>query len=830
MNVLLRKPPIMVLLLFFGFPLFSTAQQVVNDTIFENQTFEYTFTSDPNDPALVDAPLYGTISWVEVSPFNYEVVYTPSDGFTGDDSFRFLVWKNTSPFFTYEYLKFNIHVAPSLVTAVHDYGTTTINQPITIDVLANDISSSGVLNLTNIPLVNHGSATFNPGESTITFTPDTDFKGSAYLNYVVCDDIGTCDNGTVSIFVLSNDTPQTDTVSLFTRKNTSQVVFVPPAYVLTTGPTNGTYDDTGEVPYYTPDPDYTGNDYLTYDFNGVDKVIEMIVLDLEENGFAFDDYVYMTPYEGEREINVLENDEYGIMSDCWELTSDAQYGTVEWIIGQDGVGVPRYTPSAGFIGVDWFTYSICPPGGNGSNVETATVYVFVSNYEPSATNFYMTTPKVTPLIVGYSVPISDFSFEVTVDANMGTVEFFEGDVDTVIYGQQVTGYNLVIYTPDANVSSGVDHFELEYCVTTNNICNYQKTVKIDVEILDIGDGTEPMCIDDCIWAGDTNFDGAVNMEDLLPLGLNMGEVGVPRQDVNLSQWYGQYGDDWDAYMPIDLKHLDTDGDSVITGLDTFAISNFYGNTHSLTPAEVPFYEYQIILEGDIFAEPGDLVTMNLLLGTNDDPASNVYGFTFPFQYDENSIEPSSVYVDFTTGSWLSYNSPVLHMSNNNLEGLVESGFTRTNGISASGYGSIGTLSFVIIDDVDVFRKSEEAYQLTIGGGTSTMMNGAGRTFGVNIQGAQITIRPHEEDAPITADQLKVFPNPTSLDFINLHLNGGNEFERAVVYDMTGRMMYDTGKMLSNHTQLPVSDLRNGVYAVQVYTQKGVITKKFEVMR
>jgi hypothetical protein len=90
-----------------------------------------------------------------------------------------------------------------------------------------------------------------------------------------------------------------------------------------------------------------------------------------------------------------------------------------------------------------------------------------------------------------------------------------------------------------------------------------------------------MCFDDCIWAGDTNFDGIVNMEDLLPIGLCMGEVGIPRQDVNLSaQWYGQYGDDWSPYAPMDLKHLDTDGDSIITALDTVAINNFYGNTHS----------------------------------------------------------------------------------------------------------------------------------------------------------------------------------------------------------------------------------------------------------
>jgi hypothetical protein len=827
MNILLRKQPFLVLLLLLGLPILGFAQQTVKDTIFENQPYEYTFVSSPNPPSLINAPQYGTIGWTEVSQFNYELTYNPDPGFTGDDEFRFLIWQSVTSF---SYWTFKIHVAPSLVTAVHDYATTMVNQPVTIDVLSNDFSSNDVFILTGIPLVNHGDASYAVNGNEIVFTPATDFEGLAYLNYIVCDDIGTCDNGTVSIFVMGANAPQSDTTTLFTRKEVPQVVFVPPAYVLLNGPQDGTYDDSGDVPLYTPDDGFTGKDYIDFNYNGILKVIEIVVLDLEDNTYAFDDRVYMTPYEGEREINVLENDEYGIASDCWQLTSGAQYGTVEWIFGQDAKGVPRYTPAPGFTGVDWFTYTICPPGGNPGNVETATVYVFVSNYEPAASNFYMTTPKLTPLVIGYNVPIPDFSFEVTVQPDLGTVSFMQGNVDTVIYGQQVTGYNLILYIPDASVNAGVDDFELEYCVTTNGTCNYQKTVKIDVEILDIGDGSGPMCIDDCVWAGDTNFDGVVNMEDLLPIGLSMGEVGVPRPDVNLSLWYGQYGDDWDPYATLDLKHLDTDGDSIISALDTFAISNFYGNTHAITPAEVPFYDYQIILSGDIFAGPGDLVQMDMLLGTNTDPASNVYGFTFPFNYDPNTVVPESVNIDFGTGSWLSYNSPVLHMSNNNMEGLLESGFTRTNGISASGYGAVGTLGFIVTDDLDIFKRGEESLSINVGGGTSTVMTGSGMTFGVNIQEAQIILRPNDEDTPVTEDQLIVYPNPTTLDFINLHLNGGNEFERAQVYDLTGRLLYDSGNMLSNRAQLPVNELHNGIYVLSVYTKSGIINKKFEVMR
>lgn len=53
-----------------------------------------------------------------------------------------------------------------------------------------------------------------------------------------------------------------------------------------------------------------------------------------------------------------------------------------------------------------------------------------------------------------------------------------------------------------------------------------------------------MCFDDCIWFGDVNFDGIVDMEDLLIIGWVIGEVGVLCVDVNFDFWYGKYGDDW----------------------------------------------------------------------------------------------------------------------------------------------------------------------------------------------------------------------------------------------------------------------------------------------
>ncbi|MCB0616184.1 MAG: T9SS type A sorting domain-containing protein, partial [Phaeodactylibacter sp.] len=803
-------------------------------TIFEGQAYEYSFRSEPNPPGIPIQPQNGTAYWSSAGQsFEYILRYTPDDGFIGYDTMRLSYFKRIgSSAFLPRTVTFYITVDTAQVFARPDYATTPVGQSVTLNVVENDSTTNGGLLLKNIPLVNNGVATL-AGDSSITFTPAPGFEGVAYLNYVVCDAVGICDNGTASFFVIGPSASQPDTVRIFTRKNRPQAVFVPYDYVLVGSPSNGIFDESGDYPVYTPNTNYIGLDYISFDYNGVSKVIEIKVLDIRDNKFAIDDRAYMTPYDGTKEINVLANDLYGSSSGCFQLVGSAQYGSAEWVSGQDARGVVRYTPPAGFTGVDWFTYSICEPGSPG-NVETATVHVFVSNFEPSSSLFQMSTPKLTPLVIGYSVPIQQFSFSIEAPANLGTVVFLPGQVDTTIYGRQVTGYNLIVYIPGVNVTSGRDEFELNYCVMDNGGCSYEKTVKVEVDILDIGDGSEPMCFDDCVWSGDTNFDGVVNMKDLLPIGLCMGEVGIPRSEVNLAQWYGQYGDDWRApfqQAPIDLKHLDTDGDSIITALDTFAISSFYGRTHSLTAVDIPFFEHEIVLSGDLFAQPGDYIELPMLMGASNDPAKNVYGFTFPFQYNPNVVIPGSVTLDFETNSWIAYNSPILYMSKNNQSGLVEAGFTRTNGIAADGYGRIGKVGFIISDDIDGFRPGAEGLSFDVGGGVATVMNSAGMSYGVNVQSVTIHIvPPPEEKTGIDPDQLKLYPNPTDLGFINVHLNGGLDFERVLMYDLTGRQVFDTGNVLARRMQLPVGQLNSGMYFLSVYTPEGVINKKFEVLR
>lgn len=836
MNVILRNLLTFVFLL-SGVVLFGQSIVTLNLETYGNTSVDHQFSSSPGPASVHADPSHGQVQLTYTGSFTWECIYTPDEDYYGPDYFELYYFAGTL-----KTLQVHVDVLPAKVVAVRDYSNTMTGTPVTIEVLANDFSSNDVFILSAIPAVNNGWAEFEPGASTITFHPDAEFSGLTHLNYVVCDGAGTCDNGTVSITVMPTE-EVTDTLRIFTKKNLEQVVLVPPAYTLEAGwPQNGIFDNSDETPVYMPNPDFTGIDYLYFTHNGEQTVVIIEVLDAVENVFLFNDEYFTTSSES-IEFNVLNNDLYGFTTGCVGI-GEPQYGTLMHSGNSPNMqkGEVIYIPPADFTGVDYFDYIGHSGATCGSPEESARVYIHVSNFEPVSDKFYMSTPKLTPLLIGYDLPVTSYSFSIIEQGDLGEVIYMPGYVDTEIYGKQITGYNLLIYIPNedlgpfaAGETSWNDEFEIGYCaLDIEGNCAVEKTVKIEMEILDIGSSDEPMCFDDCVWRGDTNFDGMVNLQDLLPIGLEMGEIGASRPNADAGHWYGEYAEDWNGpfnVQPVDLKHIDADGDSIVTALDTIAISQYYGRTHALVPNIQPYYEDEIVLQGDIFVSPGDLVELDMILGNNSDPAIDVYGFTLPFQYNPDLFVPESVQMGFGNSSWLSYNSPILYMTRNDLEGNYEGAFTRTSGVSASGHGKIGKVSLIVVDDVAGFRIGDEPLQAQVTGGVSTVMNSAGQTYGMKIGDYTIHIvfEQEEDFDKLNPDLLKLSPNPAS-NYLNIHLNGAQGFENVVIRNITGQEIYNMGNLEGdNRAQVDVSKWQSGMYFVSVYTAEGVISKKFEVI-
>ena len=805
--------------------------QAVDLLTFQNTEVGYAFTSRPNSPSMPGAfePQNGTVEWIRTSSFNYELTYTPNEGFIGTDAFRIVRWDmSPAPHFTY--LDISVTVAPALIDAYHDYAVTYSSQTVVVDVLANDISSNGVKILQAVPAINHGSATFDPVTGLISFTPADGFRGTAHFNYALCNGVGDCDDGTVSITVMQ-ETPSTDdeVVKVFTKKNESQFILIPEDYTLNQAPSNGVFDPGADVPAYMPSTDYVGTDEIRFTDGNHEVIFEIEVLDLVTNVFAFNDRAFTTT-NTPVSVDVTDNDV--ALSGCnLSIESLATSGSVT--IEGDNI---LYQPNSGFVGVDQFTYqsSIC---GSGAAPEIATVTIFVSNFAPDRTSFDMATPKNTPIIIGYNVPVSTFNFEVTAPGELGETIFLEGEVDTIINGMQIQGNNLLIYIPNEGVTTGLDEIEITYCLEDpeSTDCLVSKQVKVWMTILDIGDNGEPTCVGDCVWAGDTNADGIVNMVDLLPIGRNMGDIGQERIGATMDVWYGQYADDWGSLFTgsetLDIKHIDADGNSIVTAQDTAAISTFYGQTHNMVPSVMPYAPYEFILEGPLFVTPGELVEFDILVGTPDQPVEDIYGFVFPLGYNPDAVDPSSINITWDNDNFLAYDSPVLYMDHNDEDGFFEAGYTRTSGLVASGHGKIGTLE-IVIDDIAGIRADEEII-LQFGGESGASLDALGQYSAVRVKPFQVRIRlaeePTEEEPVLTDDLVKTFPNPSS-QFVTVHVNGQQTIDELILTTLTGQTVQYQQGLNTNRTTVDVSQLPAGMYVLSVVNENGRVNRKIQVLR
>ncbi|MEJ2453205.1 MAG: Ig-like domain-containing protein [Candidatus Thiodiazotropha sp.] len=134
--------------------------------------------------------------------------YTPAAGFTGEDTFTYVVndGVNDSAATTVT-VTVNAIVPPNAIpVAVDDTATTTVNNQVNIDVLANDTDADAGATLT---IASHDATSANGGTigcatgvagGTCTYTPATDFTGTDTFGYVVTDGTDSA-NGTVTVTV-----------------------------------------------------------------------------------------------------------------------------------------------------------------------------------------------------------------------------------------------------------------------------------------------------------------------------------------------------------------------------------------------------------------------------------------------------------------------------------------------------------------------------------------------------------------------------------------------------------------------------------------------------
>lgn len=841
MNISLRTA--LFALAFFSAGLLRlTGQTLYRDTldVYRDSSADYFFES-VYSAQIVSQALHGQVNIVgfDTNPSGvriYRLAYRPAKGFLGQDVFRFVrtVDRCVNVPICAETWEVMVRVITSEVKAAADlFYVPTDSDEVSLDVLRNDLSSSGKLRLARIGIANNGIAQIADNGARVMFRPKPGYNGIAQISYTVCDTLGTCDEAAAMVVVGKAQGLESDRLRIFTLKDKPVDVLVPDAYSLLLTPQYGAIDLKRDIPTYTPPAGFVGVDQILFSSKAGDLPVEVEVLDVTRNAYAVDDIGNVSPGK-QTEINVLSNDLYGSQSGCISFRQPL-YGKVKQSASAPGLFV--YEAPTWFVGVDEFTYSAYPPGCKGK-AETATVRVVVSNFEPAYSKFRLSTTLNTPLVISYGAPVSDYKFSVTQKARRGKVLYLAGTVDTLIQGAQIKGTNILLYVPTFDVS-GLDAFEVAYCLegSASKPCRYQKNIKIEMDILPIGQ-SQPMCVDDCLWVGDANRDGLVNMQDMLAIGSYLGASGPKRTEATQEVWYGQTAPAWGnpIWNPgFKGQFADSDGDGFVTSEDTLAVSRFFGRTHAMIPTPMPTSKYEIRLEGDFVVEPGQEILLDLVMGDAENPITDLEGFNFGLNFNPLFFDPAASRVELSDNSWLTYNAPAMTMYRNNGSGKMETGFSRTSGQPAVGYGKFGRSKVVVtVDIIGVTPPDSDGnIQLPIEGGIATAMTSAGEMVGVRIAPFTITVRTRP-DAPEPTDSEKpleklllIFPNP-STDFVQLYLPGQTLMERIQVFSTAGQLVFDSGAIANQQYAIPVAELNTGIYFTRVFANHEVITRKFEV--
>jgi VCBS repeat-containing protein len=337
------------------------------------------------------SPAHGTLTLREDGSFTY----TPYAGFVGTDSFTYyLVMEDGVSDTATVWLEIS-----SVPAANEDEYTVTHDQALLVDapaVLDNDTSPEGnplAAVLETDPA--HGTLTLDD-DGSFTYTPYTGFTGTDSFTYIAQDATGESSPATVTITV-TNDLAETADDSYATPQDTPLNVSADGVLgndwdpdgdtlsaVLETGPANGslTLNDDGSFTY-TPDAGFVGTDSFTYYANDgfTDGNVSTVAVRVGDHPPVAADGAYSV-HQGQTlsvtAPGVLENDSDPTgdsLSATW--VSSPAHGTLA--LYRDGSF--DYTPDAGFVGTDSFTYQAYD---GDLYSEPATVTISVTNTPPVA--------------------------------------------------------------------------------------------------------------------------------------------------------------------------------------------------------------------------------------------------------------------------------------------------------------------------------------------------------------------------------------------------------------------------------------------------------------
>jgi subtilisin family serine protease len=314
-----------------------------------------------------------------------KVIYTPKDGFSGDDSFEYIISDgdkevSATVTVTVNKKKEDPNVAP---VAKEDSATTSYETSVTIDVLANDSDKDDdKLDIISTQTPENGTVIVEAGK--IIYTPNEKFEGEDSFEYTISDGE---DKSTAKVVVTVEEKPNSAPVvkedSATTSYETAVTIDVLANDSDEDGDTliiksvsessNGTVEIKDGKIIYTPNEKFEGKDSFEYKVSDgaltSTSSVTVVVGEKPNSAPVAKDDTATANYNESVTIEVLKNDSD---EDGDTLTIDSFTEATNGTVSKEGENLV-YTPKSDYSGEDEFTYTIT----DGEAQVTATVKIKV---------------------------------------------------------------------------------------------------------------------------------------------------------------------------------------------------------------------------------------------------------------------------------------------------------------------------------------------------------------------------------------------------------------------------------------------------------------------
>ncbi len=335
---------------------------------------------------------------------------------------------------------------------------------------------------------------------------------------------------------------------------------------------------------------------------------------------------------------------------------------------------------------------------------------------------------------------------------------------------------------------------------------------------------------DSVWPGDANYDLVANNIDVLNIGVAYGETG-PQRTNPLVTWTPQFASDWSKNFNsgFNYKHADCNGDGVVDNNDTTAISLNYGSTHPFrlagVPPQITSAPLLYLVANLDTAVLSQALNIDIFLGISALPVDSIYGIAFSINFNPALIDTNSITFDYT-GSWLGTAGTDLMTYEKVFAptGYADVALVRTDHFNSSGFGYLGTMGVVVVDNVTgriVLPFAVNNITAITYGQTLLDFNTASDSIDIDsTQTVSIhTLNPENE--------IHIFPVPAS-DHLYVYSNSNLPMEKIELMSLYGEVVYNNDA-ISNKQVVNTSEIANGIYLLKCYTRQGLVCKKVEIV-